>query len=182
MNTTSNPLYTANELTHQFRDAKAKYVVTVPPFLETVKAAAKESGVKDIFVIGTDNAKFLFANDGKTRSKSVPLDVKQRLAVLPYSSGTTGLPKGVMLTHHNLVANVHQVTSNAQHNVGLSSRDTCLGLLPAFHIYGMSFNLLVSLPICGDECRRRCLHTRWPLCLPLCQMPDYQIQLQTAAL
>jgi acyl-CoA synthetase (AMP-forming)/AMP-acid ligase II len=144
-NTTSNPLYTAMELKHQFRDANAKYVVTAPPFLETVKAAAKDSNVKDIFVVGEDSGKFLFANDGKTKAKSVPLDSKTRTVALVYSSGTTGLPKGVELTHANLTANVAQMTQHPEHNVDLHESDICLGLLPQFHIYGLSFNVNTCL-------------------------------------
>jgi acyl-CoA synthetase (AMP-forming)/AMP-acid ligase II len=65
---------------------------------------------------------------------AVELDVHNDLAVLPYSSGTTGWPKGVMLTHHNLVSNIKQFLG-AQH---IDSSDAFIGLLPFFHIYGMT--------------------------------------------
>lgn len=114
--------------------------MTTPPFYETVKAAAKESGVKDIWVLGTESGKFLHANDGKTAPKTAgPIDPASKLVVLPYSSGTTGLPKGTMLSHLNLIANVEQCIGNPEFNVGLRQDDVCLGLLPQYHIYGMTF-------------------------------------------
>jgi acyl-CoA synthetase (AMP-forming)/AMP-acid ligase II len=136
VNTTSNPLYTATELNHQFKDSNAKYCITVPAFLDTVKAAAKDSNVQDIFVVGEPSGSFLFENDGKSRPSSVPMDPKEKLLVLPYSSGTTGLPKGTMLSHYNLVANVQQMVGHPEFNVDLRNSDVCMGLLPMYHIYG----------------------------------------------
>src|SRR5690606_24251913 len=63
------------------------------------------------------------------------------LAVLPYSSGTTGRPKGVMLTHRNLVANVSQCSST----ISLTGEDRVLAVLPFFHIYGMTVLLNFAL-------------------------------------
>lgn len=155
VNTTSNPLYTPTELAHQFRDSKAKYAITIPQLVDTVKAAAAESGVKDIWVLGAESGKFLLANDGVTKPKSGPLDPATKVVVLPYSSGTTGLPKGTMLSHLNLISNVEQCIGHPEFNVGLKQEDVCLGLLPQYHIYGMTFcsmtcmrlgTTLVSLP------------------------------------
>jgi acyl-CoA synthetase (AMP-forming)/AMP-acid ligase II len=63
------------------------------------------------------------------------------LAVLPYSSGTTGLMKGVMLTHRNLVANIEQ----AWNSMPLNDEDTLVGLMPFFHIYGQTVVLNMGL-------------------------------------
>jgi acyl-CoA synthetase (AMP-forming)/AMP-acid ligase II len=65
---------------------------------------------------------------------SVGMDPEQTLAVLPFSSGTTGLPKGVMLTHANLLSNIYQVV----HAHEVSDRDLFINQLPFFHIYGMT--------------------------------------------
>jgi acyl-CoA synthetase (AMP-forming)/AMP-acid ligase II len=64
----------------------------------------------------------------------VEIDAENDLAVLPYSSGTTGLPKGVMLTHRNLVVNICQT----QAGFPIEPDDTLIGVLPFFHIYGMT--------------------------------------------
>ena len=60
----------------------------------------------------------------------------QTLAALPYSSGTTGLPKGVMLTHHNLVANVYQLLGPGCSS--LADGEVILCFLPLYHIYGLN--------------------------------------------
>src|SRR5207302_5226774 len=67
----------------------------------------------------------------------------QTLAALPYSSGTTGLPKGVMLSHYNLVANIYQLLG--PRGAKLSSTDTILCFLPLYHIYGLNVILNPAL-------------------------------------
>ena len=71
----------------------------------------------------------------------VSFDPATHLAVLPYSSGTTGNPKGVMLTHRNLVANVAQI--RPLH--GMVADDVVIAVLPFFHIYGMTVLLNAAL-------------------------------------
>lgn len=132
--TTVNPLYTADELAHQLRDAGARFLLTVPPLLPQALQAAEAAGVEEVFVFGIEGATpfaTLLQDDGPI--PPVVLDVYQDVAVLPYSSGTMGLPKGVMLTHHNLVANVCQVSAVA----GLREDDVGIALLPFYHIYGI---------------------------------------------
>ncbi|MCB0136560.1 MAG: AMP-binding protein, partial [Caldilineaceae bacterium] len=151
INTTVNPLYTAHELAHQLTDSGASFVLTIPMFLDVAKAAAAEAGgIKEIFVLGEAEGATPFADLLKSDGQlpSVEIDPYEDLVVLPYSSGTTGLPKGVMLTHHNLVSNISQC-ENMQFGPGLElvSDDVVLGLLPFFHIYGMQvlMNLYPSI-------------------------------------
>ncbi|HRW45975.1 MAG TPA: 4-coumarate--CoA ligase family protein [Caldilinea sp.] len=141
INTTVNPLYTAHELAHQLTDSGASFVLTIPMFLDVAKAAAAEAGgIKEIFVLGEAEGATPFADLLKSDGQLPPVEIDpyEDLVVLPYSSGTTGLPKGVMLTHHNLVSNISQC-ENMQFGPGLElvSDDVVLGLLPFFHIYGM---------------------------------------------
>ena len=69
------------------------------------------------------------------------IDPATDLAVLPYSSGTTGLSKGVMLTHRNLVANIVQTASQ----LDVRDDDVFIGALPFFHIYGMTVIMNLGL-------------------------------------
>jgi acyl-CoA synthetase (AMP-forming)/AMP-acid ligase II len=133
--TTINPLYTAAELRQQLKDAGARFLATVPPCLEKAAEAARETAVAELFVFGDAEGatpfRDLLAATG--HPPAVEIDPRRDLVVLPYSSGTTGLPKGVMLTHFNLVSNLIQ--SAAILNV--QQGDTLAAVLPFFHIYGM---------------------------------------------
>ncbi len=86
--TTLNPTYTANEVAHQMADAGAELLITIPDFLETAKEGA---GDTPVIAIGTAEYAALF---GDPITAQVPVDLDDFTVVLPYSSGTTGLPKG----------------------------------------------------------------------------------------
>ncbi|EFX02856.1 phenylacetyl-ligase [Grosmannia clavigera kw1407] len=159
--TPANPLYTEKELTFQLRDAGASAIVTQLSFLETARRAAKAVGIPDerIILVGDKqdpSGTFRHFNDfvsvgspGRGRSTStVAIDPRRDLAFLVYSSGTTGLPKGVCLTHHNIVANVLQFCAMDgpyfhPHGGHDGKGDKGLGVSPFFHIYGLVCNMLV---------------------------------------
>jgi acyl-CoA synthetase (AMP-forming)/AMP-acid ligase II len=133
--TTINPLYTAEELRRQLTDAGATYLITAPPFLSSAVEAAKELDLFEIFVFGEGAGATPFDSllSGGGDVPVVTIDPRNDVVALPYSSGTTGLPKGVMLTHRNLVANILQCEAV----FGLVEDDVTLGVLPFFHIYGL---------------------------------------------
>ena len=148
MSSTVNPLYTAPELTHQMNDSGARFLLTVTPFLDVATEAAEASGVEKVFVLGeaddlTDSGATRFSEllEDPEDAPEPEIDPATDLAVIPYSSGTTGLSKGVMLTHHNLVANVVQTASQ----VGVTEDDVFIGALPFFHIYGMTVIMNLGL-------------------------------------
>src|SRR4051794_33640321 len=131
--TTINPAYTAGEVHHQLVDAGAKLLVTVPPFLDTAREAAAGTSVEDIYVFGdADGARSFTELHGPALAGQVDVSPDD-LVVLPYSSGTTGLSKGVMLTHRNLLANIAQTVETS----GMREDETIVAVLPLFHIYGM---------------------------------------------
>jgi acyl-CoA synthetase (AMP-forming)/AMP-acid ligase II len=144
--TTANPLYTADELAKQLADCRARFLVTVPPFLDKAAEAAKKAGVEEIYVFGAAEGARPFAEllQAGDRVPAVRIDPAQDLVVLPYSSGTTGLPKGVMLTHRNLVANLCQC-EGMQNFDGFAERDVVMAVLPFFHIYGMVVIMMLGL-------------------------------------
>ncbi len=131
--TTVNPTYTADEVHKQLIDSGATILVTIPLFLETATAAAEGTSIKEIFVLGeAEGARSVTELFGAPLAEQVPVDPDD-VVVLPYSSGTTGVSKGVMLSHRNLVANVEQVLSAAI----IREDETFIAVLPFFHIYGM---------------------------------------------
>lgn len=141
--TTINPTYTAHEVAHQLKDSGARLLVTIPAFLEAAKAAAE--GI-EVAVIGeAEGATPLAALMGEPLAAQVPVDDAVDVAVLPYSSGTTGLPKGVRLTHRNLVANVEQCQVCFQVQTG----EKVVAFLPFFHIYGQTVLMNVYLATSG---------------------------------
>jgi acyl-CoA synthetase (AMP-forming)/AMP-acid ligase II len=137
-----NPLYTAEEVGRQLRDARAKFLLTTPQLLGGVREVARGAGVREFFVFGEAEGATPFASlseggaasgGGDGGSPDVKIDPREDLIVLPYSSGTTGVCKGVMLTHRNLVANLLQLSGAGND----WEADTLLCVLPMFHIYGL---------------------------------------------
>jgi acyl-CoA synthetase (AMP-forming)/AMP-acid ligase II len=138
-----NALYTPGELAHQLRDAGAKILFTGPEGLARARLAVTEAGVsvREIVVLGTvppdgstvpeTGLEEFLATAGPVPDATV---LPEDLAALPYSSGTTGLAKGVMLTHRNLVANLLQLGPLGRIDGG----SRLLAVLPLFHIYGLT--------------------------------------------
>lgn len=139
--TTSSPLATLPELCNQMKHCNAKFIITIPLFASNAKQTAKQCGMKEVFVVGEAEGcrplSFLFQDDGLSFPNNVRINPKEDVAVIPYSSGTTGLPKGVMLTHFNLSSNVQQVVDGKEYHI-CTPDDILLGILPFFHIFGMN--------------------------------------------
>lgn len=141
--TTLNPLYTTGEIVQQLEDSGASYLLTIPPFVSKGIEAAAVHPLRDIFVFGESPGATPFASLLSTTGPppTPEFDPRTQTAVLPYSSGTTGLPKGVVLTHYNLNAGVLAC------NLALPVKDGTIGIavLPFFHIAGMVCIMMASL-------------------------------------
>ncbi len=134
-----NPSYLETEAEYQLGNCEARVVIVQQDKYAVIEAIrGKVPSVKHVIVIGderpprTESFYDLVRGASGAQLQSPPLDPAEDLVALPYSSGTTGLPKGVMLTHTNLVANAIQSASAGR----ITERDTLLIFLPFYHIYG----------------------------------------------
>ncbi|GKQ36582.1 4-coumarate--CoA ligase family protein [Streptomyces sp. A012304] len=142
--TTVHPLATAEEFGKQLRDSAARWIVTVSPLLETARRAAElAGGVREIFVCdsASGHRSLIDMLASAAPEPQVALDPVTDVAALPYSSGTTGVPKGVMLTHRQIATNLAQLEPAISAGPG----DRVLAVLPFFHIYGLT--ALMNAPL-----------------------------------
>ena len=141
--TTINPLMTADEIRRQLNDTGAQWLLTFAPLAERAGEASRSTLVREIFSLGeapgTQPFAALLAEDGPM--PEVAIDPLEDLLVLPYSSGTGGLPEGVMLAHRNVVAQLCQADVALQ---GDSERRV-IAVAPFFHILGLVLILLAWL-------------------------------------
>jgi acyl-CoA synthetase (AMP-forming)/AMP-acid ligase II len=142
-----NPAYTPNELAFQLQDANAQLLITTSAATAVAQAAIETCGwsITLITIDETPGVSSLRAISRDADPPAVNIDPSD-VAVLPYSSGTTGLPKGVMLTHRNLVANLVQLDAIEHPDL-----HALVAVLPFFHIYGMvvilNFGLMRGLTL-----------------------------------
>jgi len=143
--TTLNPTYTATEIAHQVKDSGAELLITIPSMLAVVKEGIEGLENITVCVVGdADDVPSLEGFMGDPITQQVPVDLTTHSVVLPYSSGTTGMPKGVRLSHRNLVMNIEQTAKAAEFRDG----EAAAAFLPFFHIYGMNVIMNVHLA-CG---------------------------------
>jgi acyl-CoA synthetase (AMP-forming)/AMP-acid ligase II len=132
-----NPSYREREVRHQLENSGAALLITDSPLLEGISLAGLP--LRRIYSTRQPAPECESFASLLTSSSAFPQPEQpsnETIAALPYSSGTTGLPKGVMLSHHNLVANVFQFVG--PHASALSHADVILCFLPLYHIYGLN--------------------------------------------
>jgi acyl-CoA synthetase (AMP-forming)/AMP-acid ligase II len=139
--TTINPTYTETELHAQLQDSGARILVTIPSLAASAVRGCAGTRVAEIYVLGeAEDAKPLASLFGPPLAEHVPVGPDDVVA-LPYSSGTTGLCKGVMLTQRNMVGNIAQMLAALQ----IEPDERFVAVLPFFHIYGMQVLMNCSL-------------------------------------
>lgn len=138
--TTLSPLAVPAEIAKQLMDSETRLMVSVAALIETARAAVelvRQQTGRVIEILVCDRAEGHRSVLGLLGEGDVPAyetDPADDVAVLPYSSGTTGVPKGVMLTHRNLCTNLEQI--NALQPIG--ENDRIIAILPFFHIFGLT--------------------------------------------
>ncbi|MFE6612869.1 AMP-binding protein [Amycolatopsis sp. NPDC057786] len=132
--TPMNPMQTADELAKQLTAAGAVAVITSEEAAPKATEAADAAGVGHRFVLGEADGFRPFGELTASGATRPDLDPASAIAALPFSSGTTGLAKGVRLTHRNLVANLAQTAAGWR----VTEDDVVAGVLPFFHAYGFT--------------------------------------------
>lgn len=170
----TNPLYTERELQYQMADSGAKVILCMDILYPRVMKVIKETNIENVIVSGIKDylpfpknliypfiqkkqygfsvkvehrgTNHLFTEIMKTapvKPIDVPFNFEDDLALLQYTGGTTGFPKGVMLTHKNLLANTKMCDMWMYKCV--NGQESILGILPFFHVYGMTTVLILSV-------------------------------------
>lgn len=158
-----NPAYGVNETVYQLKNTGAQLLLVEPMFLDTVLQAADEAGLprQRIFLFsdkpcetrhGINDWRTLLSSEQEAQEWSwhrmSPEESRGTTATLNYSSGTTGLPKGVMISHQNIVANVEQSIYMRKleqpQQSGPAPAERWLGFLPLFHAYGQLWSIMAA--------------------------------------
>ncbi|KAL9952230.1 hypothetical protein ACROYT_G039452 [Oculina patagonica] len=168
---TVNPLYSSQELARQLQISGAKYVVTIPQLAENAKDAAALAGVRSVIVLGEargcESLSALLSDDGTAFPEQAQINPKEDVVALPFSSGTTGLSKGVMMTHYNLIAGLALLFDN---NI-VPDDAIVLNILPFYHIYA----LLVMMGGCLQAGSKLVVLSRFEPVSFLKAMQDYKV-------
>ncbi|KAL3819100.1 hypothetical protein ACJIZ3_005005 [Penstemon smallii] len=149
LSTMANPFFTPAEVIKQAKASNAKLIITQANYVEKVRDYALEKGIKVMCIDAPPQNCLHFSDLTSADEKEMPA-VKinpDDVVALPYSSGTTGLPKGVMLTHKGLVTSVAQQVDGENPNLYIHSEDVMMCVLPLFHIYSLNSVLLCGLRV-----------------------------------
>ncbi|MFX1358446.1 MAG: AMP-binding protein [Promethearchaeota archaeon] len=138
-----NPLFKETEVKYEAEDSGTETIIVSQPLYNIVNAVNKITNFKNIIIIESEEKKDIpngtigwsqLINNTKSNPPNYNFNTKEDLAALVYTSGTTGLPKGTMLTHYNMVSNVIQICQLFE----LSEIDVAMTVLPLYHIYGLN--------------------------------------------
>jgi long-chain acyl-CoA synthetase len=152
-----NPMYVEREIGHILNDSGAETIIVYADVYERVKAMLPDTNLKTVVVVefgsepeglGVGHRSFDdFLSTDADPAPEVDIDPAQDVAALQYTGGTTGVSKGAMLTHRNLVANVQQTIDVFVQNPDQFTGRKCVGALPFFHIYGLTCVMLFGIKL-----------------------------------
>jgi len=151
-----NPMYVEREIEHILKDSGAGTIVVYSDVYPRVKNVMGDTGLKDVIVVAlegepedldTGHASFKeFVAEDVDPAPPLEIDPVEDVAVLQYTGGTTGVSKGAMLTHRNLIANVQQTLALLVDDPGaFSNNQKIVAILPFFHIYGFTCAMLFGI-------------------------------------
>jgi len=151
----ANPIYTSTEIEHQIKNTGTKLILVHPSLVETAVEAARKAGLgkESIFqfsdhpcqpVHGIQDWRDVAVDAKDYSSDTLGKDSKRTLATINYSSGTTGLPKGVCVSHYNIIANSEQTIfirdQEQDYQPSTRPEERWLGFLPLYHAYGKHYS------------------------------------------
>ena len=152
-----NPMYVEREIEHILNDSGAETIVVYADLYERVKAVLPDTNLKTVIVVdfaggpeglGAGHRSFGdFLSTDADPPPEVDIDPAEDVAALQYTGGTTGMSKGAMLTHRNLVANVQQTIDVFVRDPAQFTGRKCVGALPFFHIYGLTCVMLFGIEL-----------------------------------
>jgi long-chain acyl-CoA synthetase len=150
-----NPMYVEREIEHVLTDSEADYIVVYEALYQKVKHVQPKTSLKRIIVAGFGGNRIelgegdIYFEDFLTYDNlipEIPINIKEDVALLQYTGGTTGVSKGVMLTHQNLLANIIQVCDFTYNAVDERPQNfKIISVLPMFHVFGLSCNALSGI-------------------------------------
>lgn len=170
-----NPMYTPRELEHQLKDAKVQSIIILENFAETLEKVIANTPIKHVVLTSIGDMlcapKKWFVNfsvkhikkmvpphsladvlsfsdalaQGRNVSYTRPEIAGSDIAFLQYTGGTTGVSKGAMLSHRNMVANLEQVSGNLIASV--KQGDMVVTALPLYHIFALTCNCLTGIKL-----------------------------------
>ncbi|TFG19257.1 MAG: long-chain fatty acid--CoA ligase, partial [Promethearchaeota archaeon] len=156
--TAISPLFVAREMAYQIKDSGAKYLILIERFMKQYNRAAKEDlPLEKVIVINLEGKDIEVPEDDKVvhfnslmekfpappPEPDIKINPKEDIAVIQYTGGTTGLPKGAALSHYNILANVYQIKqiSDYMKDIYIKGDLKAISVLPWYHIYGQTCEL-----------------------------------------